>query len=715
MMPLCAFTSAESTRSGRRDATVCECTLKHWKEFPMIGCVNCNRAKTTWRCMECYSSLAARIRKENLKAKSRKQSPILSPSIELLLDIDFNQTRLLHRINTAFTLFSLDPLRLIWKNSCPSCDYVYIPRCPPMKIEGFDSIYPSTSGKMVQISSPTIDAHSESWQLTHKVWKLYVLRADEVVPKRFEKELKHRYQDSHLRNGYLVIHSVPERHAGIDHCATIIYSNGQGLTSNLMSALVGKKKHSATTGQRLERCLDMSHVQKKCSLGATKAKNQRGGLAFHSIRVNRSGGSHRHMDDCQSDAVKTMVCDANGMGAIPRRPESTVMIPYANETGLVTRFSPFYVSTSQEYPNWVTPRHASPPRLSSLCTGERLIVNAQHEGEDVVQFLYDLACTRINIAHLLLELADIQEQVSIAESLGTVRVFHLVRTIYQEKGNRNHSSGKSIDVISMGDYVFFQHGDMILDGLTRSFDDTSQTCTIMHLASCAGNRIISTVACDNVFCFSEVETEAVAEIMPITLEETIQTILLLKGKGLSMKEALIALCKYTGMGEAVGNHQDDYDRNKSKKATKAAKKAGCTSSSTSGRSVESLIQGKAVIEVGRPTHGLALPPSGTVSSAPLGSLCYPMYKICTVCTTECFEMQALHSITHGGVGVRGPRFDGNTLGAGQKRKKTEQLAAKNSVVLRRGCWSGGKFYEKGFACMDWSKHIANRKASSINK
>ena len=258
VMPLCAFTSGESTRSGRNDTTVCECTLKHWKEFGMIGCVHCSTAKTTWRCIECYKALAERICKENQKAKSRKQTPILSQSIELLLDIDFKNIHFLHKINPAFTLFSL--YRLIWKNSCPSCDYVYIPRCRPIQIEGFGDRMPSTLGKMLQISSPTIDVHSDSWELTRKVWKLYVVRADKVFPDVVEKQLKHRYQEKELRGRYLVIHSVPERHAGIAHCATILYSHGQSETSHLISALVGKRKHSVTAGQRLECCLNLSHV-----------------------------------------------------------------------------------------------------------------------------------------------------------------------------------------------------------------------------------------------------------------------------------------------------------------------------------------------------------------------------------------------------------------------------------------------------------------------
>ena len=51
--------------------------------------------------------------------------------------------------------------------------------------------------------------------------------------------------------------------------------------------------------------------------------------------------------------------------------------------------------------------------------------------------------------------------------------------------------------------------------------------------------------------------------------------------------------------------------------------------------------------------------------------------------------------------VETEKFAGYTVGSSRKRKRVEDLSAKRSIVQRRGCWSRGKFYENGIACLDW--------------
>ena len=663
----------------------------------MIGCIECHRAKTTWRCVACYMEISKKIIGHNKLLGRKNLSPLLTPAVERILRIDWD--RLLHNQEEycgTFELLCSSPLRMVWRGPCPSCDHVYIPRALQFRIEECEAVIPRVASTFVEVVSLTVKLSSLSWDLTPTLWRVKKVSVDKVLEDTVEDRLKHRFSVGTLRNKFGVFHGIPRKDNHAMHTATVIHTSDFPCT--LISAMVESGQHTRNTRKQLRNCLEKSHVQKRCSLGATKLKNQKGGAVSNCIRVNRVGGVHGHVNDCRSDAVKLLVCNALCSGAIPRSPHAAVMVPYQNSEGLVTTAVPFYISTSKEFPDCVTPRHNAPPRLGSVCKGERLVKNVRSVDSDVLVYLFDFVSSRINSAYLLIALSRKHESISLKEAFQVVRVFHVVTALHNYKHYQTVKKHKR--KFAIGEYVVHENEDgTLVEGLVEDVV-CDYKYRLLHVSEKDGKRVIRDVHVESMIpldtfllCMQFCDADPIVE----KFADMVQFVMKLMKNGYSLTECLVSFSNFTTSVEASGMHKDDYERKESR--TRSSKQK---SRRKVRKKKRTLMEGKAMIEDGNASPGLRLPESGSITKAPVGALCYPMYKVATVCTTECFEMHVLHGILHGGVVAKErEKFDGYTVGACRKRKRVEEQSAKKSIMQRRGCWSRGKFYENGIACLDW--------------
>ena len=135
--PECHFTSAKSTRTGRKGLYLCNGSFaakesnisQKINELPvMIGCMYCRPSEILWFCSSCYQGLKVLI-----AAHSKKMHPVLTTAVRQLTEINWD-TLSFRNVPKCFNINNINPLQLVWDGKCPVCDTHHIPHVPALPI-----------------------------------------------------------------------------------------------------------------------------------------------------------------------------------------------------------------------------------------------------------------------------------------------------------------------------------------------------------------------------------------------------------------------------------------------------------------------------------------------------------------------------------------------------------------------------------------------------